>query len=124
MTSGPQHTEAQLSRDPRQPAVPLRTHGSTHSDDITSVSFAPADLGMPRNTLLSASSDGLVSTSNADEADEDEAVLHVGNWGCSISQVGWINASSGAKVWAASDMETFSTWTHEVRLTAPHAGDY
>ncbi|KAG6867755.1 hypothetical protein C0993_011635, partial [Termitomyces sp. T159_Od127] len=102
--------------DPRQPAAPLRIHGSTHSDDITNVSFAHADLGMPRNTLLSASSDGLVSTSNADEADEDEAVLHVGNWGCSISQVGWTQASSGAKIWAASDMETFSTWTHELDL--------
>ncbi|KAG6896871.1 hypothetical protein C0992_005562 [Termitomyces sp. T32_za158] len=103
--------------DPRQPAAPLRTHGSTHSDDVTSVSFARADSGMPRNTLLSASSDGLVSTSNADEADEDEAVLHVGNWGCSISQASWIPTSSGgAKIWAASDMETFSTWTHELDL--------
>ncbi|KAG6861490.1 hypothetical protein C0995_015917 [Termitomyces sp. Mi166 len=102
--------------DPRRPAAPLRTHGSTHSDDITVVSFAHAELGMPRNTLLSASSDGLVSTSNADEADEDEAVLHVGNWGCSVSQAGWIQASSDAKIWAASDMETFSTWTHELDL--------
>ncbi|KAG5353719.1 hypothetical protein C0989_003145 [Termitomyces sp. Mn162] len=55
----------------------------------------------------------LYCTSNADETDEDEAVLHVGNWGCSISQAGWIQASSGVKIWAASDMETFSTWTHE-----------
>ncbi|KAG5731985.1 WD repeat-containing protein 89 [Termitomyces sp. T112] len=102
--------------DPRRPAAPLRTHGSTHSDDITTMCFAHADLGMPRNTLLSASSDGLVSTSNADETDEDEAVLHVGNWGCSISQAGWIQASSGVKIWAASDMETFSTWTHELDL--------
>ncbi|KAG6906559.1 hypothetical protein DXG01_013187 [Tephrocybe rancida] len=102
--------------DPRQPAAPLRMHGSTHSDDITTVSFAQADSGMPRNTLLSASSDGLVSTSNADEADEDEAVLHVGNWGCSVSQAGWNYTPSGPKVWAASDMETFSTWSHELDL--------
>ncbi|KAG6833587.1 hypothetical protein H0H87_004214 [Tephrocybe sp. NHM501043] len=99
--------------DPRQPAAPLRTHASTHSDDITTVSFAQADSGMSQNTLLSASSDGLVSTSNPDEADEDEAVLHVGNWGCSISQAGWNYAPSGPKIWAASDMETFSTWSHE-----------
>ncbi|KAF8075971.1 WD40-repeat-containing domain protein [Lyophyllum atratum] len=102
--------------DPRQPAAPLRSHGSTHSDDITTVSFAQADSGMPCNVLLSASSDGLVSTSNADEADEDEAVLHVGNWGTSVSQAGWNNAPSGPKVWAASDMETFSTWSHELDL--------
>ncbi|GLB33396.1 putative WD40 repeat-like protein [Lyophyllum shimeji] len=102
--------------DPRQPAAPLRTHGSTHSDDITTVSFAPQESGMPRNTLLSASTDGLICTSNADQADEDEAVLFVGNWGASVSQAGWNDASSGPKIWAASDMETFSTWTHELDL--------
>ncbi|KAG5645772.1 hypothetical protein DXG03_005309 [Asterophora parasitica] len=100
--------------DPRQPAAPLRTHASTHSDDITTVSFAHSDSGIPRNTLLSASSDGLVSTSNADEPDEDEAVLHVGNWGCSISQAGWNDTPAGPRIWAASDMETFSTWSHEL----------
>ncbi|RDB20465.1 WD repeat-containing protein 89 [Hypsizygus marmoreus] len=102
--------------DPRQPAAPLRSHGSTHSDDITTVSFAKADSGMPHNTLLSASSDGLICTSNADEIDEDEAVLHVGNWGCSVSQAGWNDRSPGAKIWAASDMETFSTWSTELDL--------
>ncbi|KAF5388252.1 hypothetical protein D9615_000022 [Tricholomella constricta] len=100
--------------DPRQPAAPLRTHSSTHSDDITTVSFAKTGSGLPRNTLLSASSDGLVSISNADEPDEDEAVLHVGNWGCSISQAGWNNTPTGPKIWTASDMETFSTWSHEL----------
>lgn len=103
--------------DPRQPAVPLRTHGSTHSDDITTLSFLNSghrpSFG-PRHILLSASSDGLISTSNADEDDEDEAVLHVGNWGCSISQAGWMDSPSGLKIWAASDMETFSTWSDEV----------
>ncbi|KAG6836924.1 hypothetical protein H0H93_001290 [Arthromyces matolae] len=99
--------------DPRQPATPLRTHSSTHSDDITVVSFAQTNSGLQHNTLLSASSDGLVSISNADEADEDEAVLQVGNWGCSISQAGWTYSSSVPQIWAASDMETFSTWSHE-----------
>lgn len=64
--------------------------------------------------LLSASSDGLLSTSNAAEDDEDEAVLNVGSWGCSISQAGWIQGSSATRVWAASDMETFSCWSNEV----------
>ena len=72
---------------------------------------------MNHNIILSGSTDGLVSTSNADEGDEDEAVIQVGNWGCSVSQTGWIHGESGsmsASVWAASDMETFSTWTSEV----------
>lgn len=110
-----------LSRDPRRPDAPLRTHGSTHSDDITTVSFSKTGLGMLHNVLLSASSDGLISTSNADEDDEDESVLHVGNWGCSISQAGWNDSLSGPKIWAASDMETFSTWTEEVLSCVPLA---
>jgi WD repeat-containing protein 89 len=97
----------------------MRTHGSTHSDDITALHFLPslgsANSSLPK-ILLSASSDGLISTSNADEEDEDEAVLHVGNWGCSISQAGWISVSAGAQAWAGSDMETFSCWSDEVWL--------
>lgn len=101
--------------DPRNPSAPIRTHSSTHSDDITSLHF----LQFPRSKiLLSASSDGLISTSNADEEDEDEAVLHVANWGTSISQTGWISVSAGARAWAASDMETFSCWTDELDLLA------
>ncbi|TFK74385.1 WD40 repeat-like protein [Pluteus cervinus] len=99
--------------DPRQPAAPLRTHSSTHSDDVTVVSFAASSIpGM--KVLLSASSDGLISTSNSEEDDEDEAVLNVGNWGCSVAQAGWIYNTTGLKIWASSDMETFSTWTDEL----------
>ncbi|CAA7270746.1 unnamed protein product [Cyclocybe aegerita] len=104
--------------DPRQPATPLRTHSSTHSDDITTVSFAPTrDRENDKYLLLSGSTDGLLCTSNPDEDDEDEAPLQVGNWGCSIAQAGWIHGSSKSKlagIWAGSDMETFSTWTNEL----------
>ncbi|KAK0498357.1 WD40-repeat-containing domain protein [Armillaria luteobubalina] len=95
--------------DPRQPATPLRTHGSTHSDDITVLQFAPS------NVLLSASADGLLCLSNAAEDDEDEAVQQVANWGCSVSQAGFM-ALPGAppRIWASSDMETFSTWSNEL----------
>lgn len=63
------------------------------------------------------SSDGLVSTSNSDEPDEDEAGLHVGNWGCSIAQGGWVHGQSGLTgIWASSDMETFSVWSGEVSI--------
>lgn len=107
-----------LLRDPRNPAAPLRSHSSTHSDDITAVHFLRPSLRSPspdHRVILSCSSDGLVSTSNADEDDEDEAVMHVGNWGCSISQAGWITQNSlPPRVWAGSDMETFSTWSDEV----------
>ncbi|KAG2755716.1 WD40 repeat-like protein [Suillus brevipes Sb2] len=103
--------------DPRKPDVPLRVHGSTHSDDITAVHFvknSPSPIS--GQILLSASTDGLVSTSNSAEDDEDEAVLNVGSWGCSISQAGWIRGSSVNHVWAASDMETFSCWSNELDM--------
>lgn len=72
-----------------------------------------------RNLVLSGSTDGLVCISNAEESDEDEAVLHVGNLGSSISQAGWIGAGNGTRtgVWAATDMETFSLWSDEARGT-------
>lgn len=92
--------------DTRKPAVPIFSHTSTHSDDITSLHFHPTI----SDRLLSASSDGLLSITNTAEQDEDEAIEHVGNWGCSIAQTGWYHDG----VWAASDMETFSLWTSEL----------
>ncbi|KIY71827.1 WD40 repeat-like protein [Cylindrobasidium torrendii FP15055 ss-10] len=89
--------------DPRQAATPLRTHASTHSDDITSVRFGP------ENVLLSASTDGLISLSNYTEDDEYEAVTDVVNWGCSIAQAGWTPGNQS--IWAGSDMETFGIWS-------------
>ncbi|KAI0356523.1 WD40 repeat-like protein [Trametes cingulata] len=104
--------------DPRNPAAPLRVHSSTHSDDITALHFfRPASSSTPHtgNLLLSASSDGLICTSNADEIDEDEAGLHAGNWGCSVAQAGWLHDRAGRPAaWASSDMETFSVWTTEL----------
>ncbi|KAI0069102.1 WD40 repeat-like protein [Artomyces pyxidatus] len=104
--------------DPRNPAAPLRTHASTHSDDVTALHFLRSSSPVAGYTsLLSASSDGLLSISNAEEDDEDEAVVHMSNWGCSISQVGWVPQSGAlTRVWAASDMETFSVWSEELDL--------
>ncbi|VDC06271.1 unnamed protein product [Peniophora sp. CBMAI 1063] len=96
--------------DHRSPAAPLRSHASTHSDDVTALHFSRSQ-GTARQ-VLSASSDGLLSLSNADEEDEDEAVVHVGNWGCSVAQAEWMPNGEGA--WASSDMETFSTWSAEL----------
>ena len=58
-----------------------------------------------------------------DETDEDEAGVHVANWGCSVAQAGWLHDRAGRPgVWAASDMETFSVWSAEVRfpLSSPY----
>ncbi|KAL5527208.1 hypothetical protein ACEPAG_5999 [Sanghuangporus baumii] len=100
--------------DPRNPAAPLRRHTSTHSDDITAVHFAQHGSAI---TLLSASSDGLLCTSNPLEEDEDESNTGVANWGCSISKAGWLPRDSGLErsgIWATSDMETLSFWSDEL----------
>ncbi len=68
------------------------------------------------DVLLSASTDGLLCTSNPAEDDEDEAGLNVGNWGCSIAAAGWIGGEGSARAWARSDMETVSIWTGEVNF--------
>ncbi|KAH8113298.1 WD40 repeat-like protein [Phellopilus nigrolimitatus] len=102
--------------DPRNPVAPLRRHSSTHSDDITAVHFAHSG---STAALLSASTDGLVCTSNPLEEDEDEASLSVGNWGCSISKAGWVHggdSANGPKVWAVSDMETISMWSDDLDI--------
>lgn len=107
--------------DARKSSIPIFSHTSTHSDDITSLHFHPTT----PDHLLSASSDGLLSITNTAEQVEDEAVQHVANWGCSIAQAGWYRGG----VWAASDMETFSLWSPELdkvsepnfKEFAPHA---
>ncbi|KAF8514998.1 hypothetical protein JB92DRAFT_2916946 [Gautieria morchelliformis] len=98
--------------DPRSLSEPVHVHSSTHSDDITVLHFHPSS---PR-LLLSASSDGLLSTSDAREADEDEAVREVANWGCSIARAGWFTCDADYNIWAASDMETYGLWNGELDL--------
>ena len=71
----------------------------------------PSSSEGPRHLLLSGSTDGLVCISNAEEPDEDEAVMYVGNVGSSVSQAGWMPGQRG--VWAGTDMETFSVWSDE-----------
>ena len=99
--------------DPRNPAAPLRKHNETHSDDITAVRFTRSG---SEEILLSASTDGLLCTTNPGEDDDDEAGLNVGNWGCSIAKAGWIEGGNGPKAWASSDMETVSLWDAEVNM--------
>ncbi|KAJ3507565.1 hypothetical protein NMY22_g16896 [Coprinellus aureogranulatus] len=138
--------------DPRNPSRALREHTSTHSDDITVLEYAPSGYALPEaegdeegggrkgtgELLLSGSTDGLLSISDPNEEDEDEAVLATANWGCSVAQAGFIHPSSpssfpsstsssshqknkttgkgttGWGIWASSDMETFSTWSADL----------
>ncbi|KAF8759498.1 WD40 repeat-like protein [Rhizoctonia solani] len=114
---------AELGVDPQAP-VPSEA-GNTHSDDITQLEFHPIlGNGSPGGLLLSSSADGLLTVTSADEPNEDEAVLSVGNWNTSIARVGWTvrreeilaNDQMNFKIWAASDMQTLSVWSEEVSL--------
>ncbi|KZT62796.1 WD40 repeat-like protein, partial [Calocera cornea HHB12733] len=97
--------------DLRKAETPMYSHSSTHSDDIPTLSFHPSQ----PHLLLSASTDGLLSLTNALEADEDEAVVEVANWGVSVAKAGWAG-EGGGRVWARSDMETVSLWDAELSL--------
>ena len=101
-------------RDQRKPSVPIRIHSSTHSEDIQVLAFHPDK----PSVVLSGSADGLLSISNALEDEEDEAVVHVGNWGCSVSRAGW--SLAGEEIWSHSDMETLATWDGEVSKKPAH----
>ncbi|EJD53645.1 WD40 repeat-like protein [Auricularia subglabra TFB-10046 SS5] len=96
--------------DPRAPGAPLHSHTSTHSDDITVLHFRNETDGP---VLLSASTDGLVSTSNPLEQDEDNATLNVANYVSSIAHAGW---TASGHVWASSDMETGAIWDSNLDL--------
>lgn len=105
-----------LCRDPRNPVAPLRRHSTAHSDDVTSVRFAPNSSSNGQAKLLSGSTDGLICISDANQEDEDEAVEYTGNWGCSVARAGWLHGSGSPRVWARSDMETVSLWSSEVHF--------
>ncbi|KAG8992037.1 hypothetical protein FRB90_001110, partial [Tulasnella sp. 427] len=104
--------------DIRNPRSPVYQHESTHSDDITTLHFKPTSSPSSNENpiLLSSSTDGLICLSDAREQDEDEAGLHVGNWGKSVSKCDWMQ-DGGNGVWSASDMETFATWDAELNPT-------
>lgn len=76
-------------RDVRNSTAPTHISTSAHSDDITSLSYHPST----PHLLLSASTDGLLCTTDAREVDEDESTVDVGNWGCSVAKAGYVSLS-------------------------------
>lgn len=80
--------------DLRHSAVPILSYTESHSDDVTTLAFHPRS-GW-EHLLLSGSSDGLAAVYDLTiGADEDDAVLAVGNTGASIARAGWGGAPAG-----------------------------
>ena len=95
--------------DVRQPAAPQSKYNEVHSDDVTVLAYHP-DSAQHAGILLSGSTDGLVSAIDTTIAEEDDAVISVGNTGNSVARAGWIyssaSSSSSSSARAANAMDT------------------
>lgn len=124
--------------DTRSPSQPLYTHSTTHSDDITSLTFLPptttyapplpsssdSSNPTPSPLLLSGSTDGLLALTNPKEADEEEAFYGAESLDGSVAKAGWYRTDAvrdmedkkgkrrrkGLKVWGRSDMDSLGSW--------------
>lgn len=74
--------------DMRNPQAPVCTYGDVHSDDIMTLTFHPDAAAHP-NILLSGGMDGLVSAIDTTIAQEEDAVISVGNTDSSLARVGF-----------------------------------
>lgn len=81
--------------DIRSIAAPKSKYNEVHSDDITVLQYHP-DAANHAGILLSGSTDGLVSAIDTTIAEEDDAVISVGNTGNSVARAGWIPSSSSS----------------------------
>ncbi|MBW0533820.1 hypothetical protein O181_073535 [Austropuccinia psidii MF-1] len=87
--------------------IPFSTYHQSHSNLITSTSFAPQSI----HHLLSASTDGLLVTYDIRISNEDDAIMSIANLGASIALTHW--NSDNQLIWAATDMETLSVWSSD-----------
>lgn len=77
-----------LLYDARNPAVPLRDYGESHTDSVTQLAFHPTQ----PNVLLSGSTDGLVSCFDVNQADEEDALNQVLNPRSAVHCAGFLTA--------------------------------
>lgn len=81
--------------DIRSVAAPKSKYNEVHSDDVTVLEYHP-DAANHAGILLSGSTDGLVSAIDTTIAEEDDAVISVGNTGNSVARAGWLYGSSSS----------------------------
>ena len=83
----------------------MRTYTESHTDTITTLSFAPIPgATASATTLLSGSTDGLLALFDPAQNDEDDAVLQVFNLGSAVHKAGFL----AGQVWATSSDEAMS----------------
>lgn len=91
--------------DVRSVAAPKSKYNEVHSDDVTVLQYHP-DAANHAGILLSGSTDGLVSAIDTTIAEEDDAVISVGNTGNSVARAGWLSSSSSSLHTTAAAMDT------------------
>ncbi|SPO32270.1 uncharacterized protein UTRI_02827 [Ustilago trichophora] len=91
--------------DIRAPVAPSSKYNEVHSDDVTVLQYHPDHVNHS-GILLSGSTDGLVSAIDTAIAEEDDAVISVGNTGNSVAKAGWIPSSSSSTTKSAGSMDT------------------
>ncbi|KAJ2323097.1 hypothetical protein GGI00_005724 [Coemansia sp. RSA 2681] len=99
--------------DPRAAGRPLAVFEDSHSEDVSQIRCHPS----ASRQFLSGSSDGLLCTFDATQADEDEALMYVANTGASVSGCGYFGPDA-QYIYAQSDMETLQLWTNEATQLA------
>ncbi|KAJ9478776.1 putative WD repeat-containing protein [Pseudozyma hubeiensis] len=87
--------------DIRSAAAPKSKYNEVHSDDVTVLQYHP-DAAAHAGILLSGSTDGLVSAIDTTIAEEDDAVISVGNTGNSVARAGWIQSTDKSSATATS----------------------
>ncbi|KAL0468977.1 WD40-repeat-containing domain protein [Neurospora intermedia] len=96
------HQASILLWDLRSPHVPKIHYDEVHSDDVTELSFHPAN----PHLLLTGSTDGLVNVCDTRITDEDEVVIAAFNHG-SVHRAGFLNET---EVYAVSHDERFALY--------------
>lgn len=91
----------------------MREYKESHTDTITQLAFDPRST----KTLLSASTDGLVSLFNTSISDEDDALMQVINHSAAVHCAGFLEPED--QVYAISTDEQLSVYT----LGVPDEGD-
>ncbi|GJN75956.1 hypothetical protein PLICBS_010067 [Purpureocillium lilacinum] len=97
------HTASIYLWDVRSTPSPRAHYQEVHSDDVTTLSFHPAQPAL----LLSGSTDGLVNVYDTRVADEDDLTLQTLNLGASIHHAGFL---TDTEVYALSHDERFALY--------------
>ena len=77
-----------------------------HTDDITQIKFHPRN----KNSIMSASTDGLINIYDVSQNNEDDALENSLNVETSVQKVEWFRINDEDVIGCITDMETVQFW--------------